>query len=72
MAGDMDGLTLVKTVRQRYPAMPFLITSGYADALDAAMRAKFADHLLAKPYRQRDLAAKLKALLPQRGASGSR
>jgi CheY-like chemotaxis protein/anti-sigma regulatory factor (Ser/Thr protein kinase) len=59
----MPGLTgsdLARTVRQRWPGMPILIISGYANvdgvAPDLAR--------LAKPFRKSDLAAKIAGLVP--------
>lgn len=61
MPGGMNGVELAQRVREAYPDMAILLTTGYSDrALDAAS-AKF--DLVRKPYRRADLAAKLRTLL---------
>ncbi len=57
---EMDGLTLIEKIRERYPAMPIVIVSGYGE-FEYARRAMLygvTDYLL-KPI---DRAAMLKAL----------
>ncbi len=52
MPGGMDGLTLARTLRNRAPALPILLTTGYSAAA-AAAGSEFP--LLLKPYRLEDL-----------------
>ncbi|MBV8189095.1 MAG: response regulator [Alphaproteobacteria bacterium] len=56
MAGEMDGLGLAHELRRRFPDLPVLLTSGYADAARGVIEAgRF--QVLAKPYRLEDLQA---------------
>ena len=64
MPGGMNGLQLADQVRARSPATPILITTGYMDELPMA-RAQPLD-ILSKPYRQEDLLARVRAILPAR------
>ncbi|MEN3277585.1 MAG: hypothetical protein V7631_3375 [Massilia sp.] len=64
MPGGMNGLQLADQVRQRRPDTPILITSGYMDELPMA-RAQPLD-ILNKPYRQEELLARVRAILPAR------
>ena len=64
MPGGMNGRQLAEAARERRPDLKALFTSGYtADTivrhgtLDSGMR------LLSKPYRKRDLAAKIREAL---------
>lgn len=63
MPGGVSGLELVRDATHLYPHLRFLLTSGYADALDDALRARLAGNLLAKPYKRSALAEKLDTLL---------
>lgn len=63
MPGGMNGLELVDAARKLRPGLRFLLTSGYADALDEAARAQYTANLLPKPYRRGTLALKLDTLL---------
>jgi CheY-like chemotaxis protein len=62
MPGGMNGLQLADQVRARRPGTPILVTTGYMDELPAA-RGKPLD-ILSKPYRQEDLLARVRAILP--------
>ncbi len=62
MPGGMDGFQLGKIARERRPGLPVLYATGYAASFSATER--HAD-VLAKPYREKDLLVKLRALLPQ-------
>jgi PAS domain S-box-containing protein len=64
MAGKIDGLALARLVRQRWPAIRILLTSGFPDTdIDdgSQMGENFA--LLSKPYRKPELAKALRAAL---------
>jgi CheY-like chemotaxis protein len=58
MPGDLDGIALAREIRKRYPAMPVLLTSGYARAAETAER-EFP--ILRKPYEVRTLATAVDA-----------
>ncbi|HMN46586.1 MAG TPA: response regulator [Povalibacter sp.] len=62
MPGGMDGFQLGKLARERRANLPVLYATGYAASFSASEQ--HAD-VLAKPYREKDLLAKLRALLPQ-------
>jgi CheY-like chemotaxis protein len=62
MPGGMDGFQLGKLARERRINLPVLYATGYAASFSASEQ--HAD-VLAKPYREKDLIAKLRTLLPQ-------
>ena len=66
MPGGMNGLQLADQVRARRPGTPILVTTGYMDELPAARGQRL--DILSKPYRQEDLLARVRAILP--GANG--
>jgi two-component system NtrC family sensor kinase len=57
MPGGMNGLELGQAIRQRYPAMPVLLATGYSDSVRDAVEQGFV--VLQKPF---DLAALHQAL----------
>ncbi|HEX9464516.1 MAG TPA: ATP-binding protein [Alphaproteobacteria bacterium] len=66
MPGGMSGVDLVREVRQRRPNISVLLTTAYA-AADALVRNSGEDlPILSKPYRQNDLAVKIRGVLDQR------
>jgi len=68
MPGGMDGIELVRQMRQRKFALPVLLVSGFAAA--AAEEAKKEGiTLLAKPYSVNDLAQKIRATAAGAAAS---
>ena len=62
MPGGMNGLQLADHVRLRRPGTPILVTTGYMDELPAARGQRL--DILSKPYRQEDLLARVRAILP--------
>jgi CheY-like chemotaxis protein len=62
MPGGMNGLQLADQVRVRRPGTPILVTTGYMDELPNAKGQRF--DVLSKPYRQEDLLARVRAILP--------
>lgn len=62
MPGKMDGLALAAAVRDRWPTMPIILTSGhmYEDDVGLSGTACF----LQKPYRARSLIDQLARLSP--------
>jgi PAS domain S-box-containing protein len=62
MPGGMNGLQLADQVRARRPGTPILVTTGYMDELPAARGQRF--DILGKPYRQEDLLARVRGILP--------
>jgi CheY-like chemotaxis protein len=64
MPGRIDGLALADIVRQRWPDLAVLLTSGYAADLDStANRGAAGFELLRKPYRKSALASSLRDVL---------
>lgn len=55
MPGDMNGLDLARKVRQHFPHLPILLTTGYSRAAAEVHRDGFS--IIAKPYRADALAA---------------
>lgn len=69
MAG-VDGLALAARVRQRQPAIPVLLVSAHADALDEAVRSRItAMRVLAKPFQIDRLRAEVREMLAGAGPS---
>jgi PAS domain S-box-containing protein len=66
MPGGMSGLELARTVRQRYPHLGVLLTTGYSGGAQEAVRAGLP--LIAKPYQLGDLGRHIREILAQRGA----
>lgn len=64
MPGGMSGRQLAEAVQQIHPDMPVLFTSGYTEnAIVHHGRLDPGVHLLQKPYRRADLAAKVKQVM---------
>jgi CheY-like chemotaxis protein len=59
MPGEINGIQLASLIRERYPQMPILLTSGYSNAAEAAAQ-QFP--LLRKPYQITALADALSAI----------
>jgi signal transduction histidine kinase/ActR/RegA family two-component response regulator len=58
MPGGMNGLDLARSVRQRFPRLPILLTSGYARTTGDVYREGF--NIIAKPYSVDSLAEALR------------
>ncbi|MEX0311802.1 MAG: ATP-binding protein, partial [Tateyamaria sp.] len=64
MPGTLNGYDLAAKVRQTYPDIKILLTSGYAsDVITDKMGGSAIYRILHKPYRQSELAERLYALL---------
>ncbi len=59
----MDGVALARSLRSRWPDLPVLLLSGYAEAALGADLAGEGFHFLAKPYAPAELLAALDAAL---------
>ena len=67
MPGEMDGLDLARTIREKWPATPVVLASGYSDAAAKVLAEGF--HLIPKPYHPELLIQSIrKALCERRGA----
>ncbi|NJM83164.1 MAG: response regulator [Tabrizicola sp.] len=73
MPGPMSGLDLCDHVREHYPGLPVLLTSGYAEDVVHADRMRLNDiTLLRKPYRISELSAQIGLLLSETSTSGAK
>lgn len=64
MPGALNGYALAEKVAAEFPAIRILLTSGYAsDVVTGSMPKSTGHDILHKPYRQKDLARRLQALL---------
>lgn len=69
MSGKVDGLALARTVRERWPRLAILLTTGFADVVGDAGDGKAVDFaVLRKPYRKADIARAVRAVLAVDGA----
>lgn len=69
MPGGMNGLVLARRVRERFPGLPVLLTTGYTDE-EAAPGADWSGmDILNKPYRRTDLAERVRAALGDGGSA---
>jgi CheY-like chemotaxis protein len=69
MSGKVDGLALARTVRERWPRLAVLLTTGFADVAGDAGDGKAVDFaVLRKPYRKADIARAVRAVLAVDGA----
>jgi PAS domain S-box-containing protein len=62
MPGKMDGLKLARTIREKKPKLPILLTTGYSDSAKH-VRADFP--VLRKPYQLHELSRELSKLTGQ-------
>ena len=67
MPGDVNGLDLARTLRDRRPELPVILVTGYSVYAPKVMAEGFA--LIEKPYRRDVLAASLRSAVEDRGAS---
>jgi two-component system OmpR family response regulator len=59
---DMDGLTLCKEIKQAYPLLPVIISTGRGDVSDKVIGFEAgADDYIAKPYDPRELVARIQS-----------
>ncbi len=63
MPGGMSGRQLAAATRRRRPDIKILLTSGFPDKAGDARAGERREPVLGKPYRQRDLALKLREIL---------
>ncbi len=59
MMPEMDGPTLVAALRQRWPGLPCILMSGYADAAQRQALAARDIGFLAKPFTMGELVGRL-------------
>lgn len=64
MSGGLSGYDVVREVRQKWPDIRLLLTSGYPDDLLRSQEAELHDlRILRKPYNRRELAEALRDIL---------
>lgn len=63
MPGKTDGITLARVVRERYPNIPIIYTTGRPDALDRAGLPGGRVFTLVKPYKPSRLIETIKDVL---------
>ncbi|WP_325356658.1 response regulator [Acidisoma sp.] len=63
MPGKTDGISLARTVRQRYPEVPIIYTTGRPDALDRAGLPGGRVLTLVKPYKPSRLIEAIRGVL---------
>ena len=63
MPGKADGLDLASTVRERWPGMKILLTSGFPNNDEALNMRKLGIALLSKPYQREELARAIRTAL---------
>jgi len=68
MPGSVGGLELARIVREHYPELPVLLTSGYSRSAQEAVREGFC--IVQKPYDLRDLSTAVRALRSQLATTG--
>ncbi|MFL6930458.1 MAG: hybrid sensor histidine kinase/response regulator, partial [Xanthobacteraceae bacterium] len=69
--GSINGRELADQLRARWPHLKVLYTSGFSHGmLDTPLGGQAApQHLLAKPFRRRDLATKVREVLDEAAAA---
>ena len=67
MPGGTSGLELARTVRQRFPAIPILLTTGYSTSAQEAVAEGLP--ILQKPYRRQTLESALRQFFDTRPAA---
>ena len=63
MPGGMTGVDLVAALRERSPGLKALLTTGYSEIFVKSGNGNDNMELIGKPYRKRDLAMKIRAIL---------
>jgi two-component system NtrC family sensor kinase len=69
MPGSVGGLELARIVREQYPKLPILLTTGYSQSAQQAVREGF--RIVPKPYDLRDLSSAVRDLRSQLATNGS-
>jgi PAS domain S-box-containing protein len=68
MPGGMTGVELAEIARNTWPNLNILLTSGYSEVLVRESSSRLDGiHLIGKPYRKQELAAKLRELMEGTG-----
>jgi two-component system NtrC family sensor kinase len=70
MPGSVGGLELARIVREQYPKLPILLTTGYSQSAQQAVREGFC--IVPKPYDLRDLSSAVRDLHSRMATAASR
>jgi len=70
MPGSVGGLELARIVREHHPELPVLLTSGYSQSAQQAVREGFS--IVQKPYDLRDLSMAVRELHSRLGTTSSK
>jgi signal transduction histidine kinase len=65
MPGGMSGIKLVQQMREYYPGIKVLYTSGYTENAIPDYQLSVGEELISKPYRKETLASKIRKVLDQ-------
>lgn len=72
MLPKIDGLTVCRQVRERYPTLPIIMLTAKDDVVDKVLGLEMgADDYMTKPFSLRELEARLKSVLRRTRAKGS-
>jgi signal transduction histidine kinase len=63
MPGTVNGIELAKTITERWPSLPVIVTTGYAERLSDPENLPGHVVFLSKPYRPFDLVTKVRSTL---------
>ncbi len=72
MLPKVDGLTVCRQVRERYPSLPIIMLTAKDDVVDKVLGLEMgADDYMTKPFSLRELEARLKSVLRRTRARGN-
>jgi len=72
MLPRVDGLTVCRQVRERYPSLPIIMLTAKDDVVDKVLGLEMgADDYMTKPFSLRELEARLKSVLRRTRSRGS-
>jgi len=72
MPGGMNGLVLAQEIAARWPSLPILLTTGYADDMVEASPERDGLDVIGKPYRRSELIDRVGRALERRPRPGGR
>jgi DNA-binding response OmpR family regulator len=70
LAGDVDGFSLARRIRQTHASVDVILTSGITGAANKS-REVCEDGPIGKPYHPKDIEARIKSLMERRRSSGN-
>ena len=72
MPGSLNGLDMTRLLRERYPALPVILTSGDYSGTYGAHSADGPDLFIPKPYRTTKVISTINEILALKRSDGSR